>query len=312
MGDLSADPTTRPLKVAIDIITRDRPDILPRAIESALGQDYPFKVVRVLDDASEVSLAGLADRFGNVHWERSGTRMGIPAARNRLMASSVVDLVVGLDDDAWFLEEDAISVAVRAMDADPRIGALAFDVLSQGRSVQHRRSGPRPWHAFQGCGHMLRMTALRDVGMYSLVPGWYGAEEKDLCLRLLDAGFEVALLPGVHVWHDKTDVAREEGEQHASGVCNDVIFVTRRAPAPMLPWLLPLKVLSHLWFSLRRGLLRPCILGLWRFAGALPGAIASRAAVRWRVWREYGRRAKCGPRPLGPEQDGRSVRSFRR
>lgn len=299
------------MKVAIHIITRGRPDILPGAIESALEQDYPSKVVHVLDDASEISMAALTGRFTNVHWERSGTRMGIPAARNRLMLSSPADLIVGLDDDARFLEKDAISVAVRAMGEDPRIGALAFDVISRERNVKHERSGPRPWHAFQGCGHMLRMSALLDVGMYSPVPGWYGSEEKDLCLRLLDAGFEIALLPGVHVWHDKTDVSRHPVGQHASGVCNDMIFVMRRAPGPMLFCLLPMKVLSHLWFSLRRGLVRPCIQGLRQFALALPDTISSRAAVRWRVWREYGRRAKRGPKPLGPaEQFGGAVGAF--
>ncbi|HPA21369.1 MAG TPA: glycosyltransferase [Verrucomicrobiae bacterium] len=296
--------------VCIGIVTRDRAAILPRAIGSALDQDYAAKVVRVLDDASADATPDLAADFPTVRWERSERRLGIPVARNRLMMACDADLFVGLDDDAWFLDRGAISVGVAAMAADPRIGALAFDVISPGREVKRERGAPRPWHTFQGCAHMLRMSAVREAGMYAPGPGWYGSEEKDLCLRLLDAGHEVVLLPGAHVWHDKSDMARDAEGQHASGVCNDLVFVCRRAPAVALPWLLPAKVMGHLVFSLRRRLLRPCLSGLWRIALEFPGLVVSRAPVRWETWRRYGRRARSGPRPLSPggvRETGRSA-----
>lgn len=286
------------MTVAITIITRNRAAVLPRAIESALAQDYAAREIWVLDDASEDETPSLAARYPGVRWQRSERRMGIPAARNRLMQTCGADLVVGLDDDAWFLEPDAISTGVAAMAADPRIGALAFDVVAPGRTLRHGRGEPQPWHAFQGCGHMLRMSAVREVGMYASTHGWYGAEEKDLSLRLLDAGHEIALLPGVHVWHDKSAIARDVPAQHASGVCNDMIFTFRRAPASVLAWLVPAKAASHIGFSLRHGLLRPCLEGLAKFAAYLPRIRASLRPVRMSTWREYRRRASHGPRPV--------------
>ena len=58
-------------------------------------------------------------------------------------------------------------------------------------------------------------------------PGYYGSEEKDLSIRLVDKGYRVVFYKGVYVWHDKTSVARNLNKQHRSGVCNDLVFLFR-------------------------------------------------------------------------------------
>ena len=88
---------------------------------------------------------------------------------------------------------------------------------------------------FVGCGHMVRLSAAREVGLYEANPGHYGVEEKDLCLRLLDAGYKIVKLFGVHVWHDKTEIGRTFPSQYASGVCNDLVLTYRRTPLFLLP-----------------------------------------------------------------------------
>src|SRR5205085_1005386 len=90
-------------------------------------------------------------------------------------------------------------------------------------------------------------------------------EEKDFCLRLIDAGYEVALLPGVHVWHDKTTVERYTAAQHRSGVCNDLAMTLRRTPLPLLPLALLSKFYRHLAFSIKHELTKPCLEGLGLF-----------------------------------------------
>src|SRR5436853_1462944 len=112
---------------------------------------------------------------------------------------------------------------------------------------------------FVGCGHVLRLSAVREVGGYEAVPGSYGGEEKDLCLRLLDAGYQLVKLPGVHVWHDKTLVARDLVAQHRSGVCNDLVLTLRRTPTLLLPVALLVKLYRHWRFSLSHGLTEPCL-----------------------------------------------------
>jgi GT2 family glycosyltransferase len=134
---------------------------------------------------------------------------------------------------------------------------------------------------------MLRLSAVRAVGVYEPAPGGYGSEEKDLCIRLMEAGYRIMRLPGVHVWHDKTMMARDIAWQHKSGVCNDLAMVVRRAPAVLLPVLLPGKLFNHLKFSWRNRLLSPCLAGLALFARSLPAIVRLRKPVSLATFRAY-------------------------
>jgi hypothetical protein len=186
-----------------------------------------------------------------VQWQRHHTSRGLIESRNHLMRSSSADFYVSLDDDAWFLRGDEISLAVARMETDLRLAAIAFDILSPDRRDAVERSTPRPGAMFIGCGHLLRLSAVREAGYYAPTPGTYGSEEKDLSLRLADLGYHIELMPGVHVWHDKAWTGRDWSPLHRSGVCNELVMTIRRCPFPDLLLVLPLKIVSYVWFWLR-------------------------------------------------------------
>src|SRR4029453_6040305 len=108
-------------------------------------------------------------------------------ARNYWMRNASEDYFVSLDDDAWFVKGDEVALAVLVMQRDQRIGAISFDILSPDKPTVRERSGSRTVSTFIGCGHMIRLEAVREVGLYESTPCAYAGEEKDLCLRLLDA-----------------------------------------------------------------------------------------------------------------------------
>jgi len=266
--------------VLIGITTHNRADILPKAISSALAQDHPDFAVSVLDDGSTDETSGLSGKFPGVKWQRNEVPQGIIEARNRLMATEA-DYYVSLDDDAWFLRHDEIGLAVAHMEAHREVAAVAFDILSPDRSEPVRRGEPKDVGMFIGCGHVLRISSVREAGFYAATPGTYGSEEADLSLRLQDLDYRVVLLPGVHVWHDKAWSGRDFFPIHRSGVCNDLVMTLRRCPFPDLVVLLPLKFVNYLRFWLRR----PSFFfaGLAGFADAarnVPMAIRTRRAVR--------------------------------
>ena len=89
-----------------------------------------------------------------------------------------------------------------------------------------------PSEQFIGRGQILRLSVLKQLGGYAKFPGSYGCEEKDLCLRIIDAGYEITVLPGVHVWHDYSPDGRNES-QYLSGLHNDLAMVLWRAPLPI-------------------------------------------------------------------------------
>lgn len=275
------------MQAVIGIVTRNRSGILPRALSSALQQHSCSLRVAVVDDESTDATSGVARDFPSVHWTRWDTNRGLVAARNYLMTSASEHFFVSLDDDAWFVRGDEVSMALQVMEANHRVAAVAFDILSLDRPDPVARSGPRPSAVFVGCGHVLRLSAVRAVGAYEPMPGTYGAEEKDLCLRLLDAGYEIVTLPGVHVWHDKTPTARVKADQHSSGVCNDLTMTLRRTPALLLMGALLLKAYKHVAFSRKHGLTRPCLTGFELFLCSLPAVWRTRRPVRTATLRAF-------------------------
>jgi glycosyltransferase involved in cell wall biosynthesis len=278
-------------EVLIGIVTRNRHGVLPKAIESALRQRYPRLRVAVLDDGSEDDTPQLRSRYPAVCWIRWERSRGHLEARNYLMRNSDADFYLSLDDDAWFINGDEISIAVQHMEMNPKVAAGAFDILSPDREKVTPRSEPRPTHMFIGCGHILRISAVRECGCYVPGPGYYGSEEMDLCIRLLDRNWEIHFLPGVNIWHDKTTFARDIAAQHRSGVCNDLAFAARRCPFPLVLGIMPVKLINHVRFSVRKHMMKSCLAGFRLFFSRALDVWSSREAVRTATFLEFIRRS---------------------
>jgi GT2 family glycosyltransferase len=201
-------------------------------------------------------------------------------ARNRMMLNASEDYYVSLDDDAWFLAGDEITRAVDVLDASPNVAAVAFDIISPDQPLPGKRGSIAVVPLFIGCGHVLRLSAVKEMGGYCEFPRPYGTEEKDLCLRFIDAGYRVVKLNGVHVWHEKSVVARNLASQHASGVCNDLTFVVRRVPLALLPPVIIYKLALHFLFGIRHRLIGSCLRGVGSFAATSVDTWRTRHPVR--------------------------------
>lgn len=243
------------VRILVGIVTRNRASILPKALKSASAQAAPNIDIAVVDDCSSDGTRALATAWPRVDWKFRDKPDGYMSARNDFMSRAGYDYFVSLDDDSWFLRGDEISEALKLFEHDPAVAAVAYDIVSPDQPSLRERAHPRPVNTFIGCGHMLRLSSVRVVGGYDPAPGGYGGEEKDLSLRLMDEGMKVVLMPGFHVWHDKTMVARDLASQHKSGVCNDLTMTVRRAPWYLLPIMLPAKVFRHLMFGSRKGMM---------------------------------------------------------
>ena len=292
-------PQQKPPSVLVGIVTHNRAEILPKAIESAFAQKGCRVRVSVIDDCSTDATPELAQRYPEVEWTRWEPGRGYMAARNQWMLTEGVDYFVSLDDDSWFLREDEIALAVSLMERHPNVAAVAYDILSPDRAEPVQRKSAQRTSIFIGCGHVLKLKTVRQVGVYDAVPGSYGGEEKDLCLRLIEAGYKIMALPGVHVWHDKTSVARDFAAQHRSVVCNDLVMTVRRTPAWLLPLFLPARTWRHFIHAWRFGMTQAFLDGLSMFLQALPAALCSRKAVSARAILDY-RKLSHGTRPLAP------------
>jgi GT2 family glycosyltransferase len=273
--------------VLVGIVTRNRATILCKAIESALTQQYSKLEVAVVDDGSDDETPHVRFQYPTVNWTRWEQSKGYLEGRNYLMQRSESEFYLSLDDDAWFVEGDEVKLAVQYMHANARVAAVAFDILSPDRQLPISRSVPSPTHLFIGCGHIVRMSAIRECGLYIPSPEPYGSEEMDLCIRLLDRDWEIHYLPGVHVWHDKTIICRDLAAQYRSTVCNDLAFAVRRCPFPLILGIIPVKLINHVRFSVGRQLLDSFFNGLRLFFGSATSLWRSRKPVRTRTFLHF-------------------------
>jgi glycosyltransferase involved in cell wall biosynthesis len=103
--------------VSIYIPTRDRIDLLRRAVKSCVVQDYPHLEIIISDDGSAAEhrqqLTELAALDPRIQIISSDTPQGACAARNKAIAAAKGYFITGLDDDDEFMP-NRISCFIRS------------------------------------------------------------------------------------------------------------------------------------------------------------------------------------------------------
>lgn len=295
-----------PLRVRVGIVTKDRPEYLPKCLASCLAQTYKPKEVVVWDNSrslevQEENAAIIAGFPGALHVVPD-VELSLIDSRARMMEAEGFDLFCSLDDDAWFMRGDELGLAVEEFEKDTIVAGVAFDILSPDRPKEVRRERGNDVMGYVGCGHVLRRNYTLEVGNYTKFPGYYGSEEKDLCWRFLDRGWRVRFLAGVHVWHDKTSKGRDWGKQHRSGALNDLMFALLRVPLPEVFWYLPGKAVNLMVWGWRGTQEERWtgVGGVLDFLRYMPQYWGKRKPVRRETFQELFRRSrKAAVRPRG-------------
>ena len=244
--------------LTVGITTRDRPEALRRALASLATISALAPEVLVFDDGSSVpaasSLAGEPLAAG-VRFIRDADAPGYIAGRNRIAASASADLLLLMDDDAALLPNAAVERAIEVMRRDTQVAAIAFaQAEPDGRPWPERMQparGARPRYAvsFIGFAHMVRADVFRALGGYRERFVFYG-EEKDFCLRLLDAGRRIVYLPDARVVHAPDAGGRNRQRYLRYVARNDCLQALYNEPLHRLLWMLPARLV--LYFRMRR------------------------------------------------------------
>ncbi|MFT5453262.1 MAG: glycosyltransferase involved in cell wall biosynthesis [Enterobacterales bacterium] len=92
--------------ISVYMASKDRAELLKKAIDSVLTQDYDnFELVVVDDGSSDATpevLASYVLKYCNVRYYRTENNLGIAASRNKAIEKSIGEFVTGLDDDDYF------------------------------------------------------------------------------------------------------------------------------------------------------------------------------------------------------------------
>ncbi len=284
--------------ITVAITTRDRPLALARCL-AALEQlgDLAAEIL-VADDASREPLAPVIASLPEglrrkVRVLAMPENPGYIVGRNRLARAAACDAVLFLDDDAFVIDAAAVHAAAGLLAGDASVAVVAYaQAEADGRpwppSMQPSAvSYPCVVPSFIGFAHLMRRSAFLAVGPYDESYVFYG-EEKDWCLRAMDAGFRVVYLPSALIAHVPAPGGRDPVRYLRQVTRNDCWFALRREPLPLPLVSVPLRLMRYLSMRRHGRVVDPG--GFWWLLGqvarAVPSALASRR-VRWSTLRRW-------------------------
>jgi GT2 family glycosyltransferase len=222
------------IAVSFVISTHNRRDVLLSTLHHVVRCGLPsdsFETILIDNASQDGSGDAIRERFPEVQIVTLSENRG-SCAKNTGIAMSRGHYVVFLDDDSY-PRPGAIARMIRHFENNSTLGAATFTVTLPNGS---RECSAYP-DVFIGCGVGIRRRALLQVG--GLPEDFFmQAEEYDLSLRLLDAGWSVKTFDDLHVVHLKSPRMRRSRRTMRLDVRNNILVALRRFPTRQkLPFL---------------------------------------------------------------------------
>lgn len=211
------------IEIDVIILSWNRIDDTVVAIESALAQQDVRVRVQVVDQGSSPDQLHRLQQFvrsnPDVELRELGRNVGVAAGRNIATRMGSAPYVVALDNDAIFAHANTLGQTARVLEAEPRLGAIAFrvrnyftdrdDEMCWDYPEALRAEADREFFVtrFVGAGHAMRRAAFEAAGGYddSL---FFGGEERDISYRMLNCGYHIRYVPSLVVRHKVDPEAR--------------------------------------------------------------------------------------------------------
>jgi glycosyltransferase involved in cell wall biosynthesis len=124
-------------KVSVIIPTHNRPEYLPTAIRSVLGQTYQDFEIIVVDDASTDETLEIVGSFDDerLRYLRLETSSGAAAARNKGIEKSAAEYLAFLDDDDEWLPDKLRLQVEKIENSAAHVGMVYTGYLAVERST---------------------------------------------------------------------------------------------------------------------------------------------------------------------------------
>jgi len=223
-------------RVSVIITTHSRPDLLPRAVQSAREAGASVEVV-VVDDGSTDRTAAVCRELPGIRYVRADLNQGVAGARNIGILASSSELLAFLDDDDLRLP-GSLDLQSAALESRPEAGMVYGRTYIGDADCECRRlpslahppvcpQGDIFWellsHSFIYVQSVVfRRACLHRVGLMD--PSLAGVDDRDLWLRIAERYPVAAVEEPVAIWRRATPVSG----QGSSFMC-DLVMRARRA-----------------------------------------------------------------------------------
>lgn len=217
--------------LSIIIITYNRPqDTLLLLQNIANQQDAAALLERVVivNNASTEDYSALSSYIDSrsdipFHYVFSKENLGVARGRNKALEYTSAPIVITIDDDAYFKDEDALVKIVALFSSSfasqNNVGIYCFKVFYGSTGALQQTAFPHKkfdkykskdrflTSYFIGCGHAIKRDVYQQTGPYP-TDFFYGMEEYDLGYRAMNAGFSIAFDDSVTIIHNESPLGR--------------------------------------------------------------------------------------------------------
>jgi glycosyltransferase involved in cell wall biosynthesis len=264
----------------IDIIipTYNRPKDIAKFVLEIQKQRYSDYHVYIIDDFGVEDIKDLIpDDKTHFTYLRLPENKGQAYARNVAIAMGKGNIVVSLDDDAWFENEDALELVSDYFKNSPSLGCLMFNVRSPQEDYLSKVHNIQVDGQLIGshitCGCAYTRVALKEINGFE---GFLhsGAEETDVSLKLTAKGYDIRFAVRIKVFHNYLPAIRSKKWYRIlrfNTTRNDLLIVVMRYPAKYVLKYFFGKYFSHVLYSFKNTRDR-WVVGLYTIL-ALPAAL---------------------------------------
>lgn len=309
MSSLEPEPSRPPLTVLV--LSHNRWPLLERTLDSVRAQAMRGVELVVVDNgSSDGTPERIRARFPEAELVALPRNQGIHG-RNVGLRRARAPVVLSLDDDIELARPGALERILECFEEDPDLAALTLKICDDPALREYAPAHwwhPRPRHTHQDRSFLtdrineaavaFRRDAIERVGGY-YEPFFWGGEEWDLALGLLDAEYRIRYFPEpVRHLAPRGSLNHRADPRHALLIRNRCWTAFRRLPLPQaLAFALPRLSLWGLR-ALRYGYLPEYLRGTADLLRLLPRVLRERHPIapatrrRLRMLRRSGAEAR--------------------
>jgi GT2 family glycosyltransferase len=274
-------------KVSIICVSYNRRDLLLKCLRSCVIQDYSdLEILALINGSEDGSAATVRNELPQVRILETHRNLGFFPALNIAIANTGGDYLMMMDDDAYFLDPDAISKLLSALLDDPSLGAVTCNL--EGPSETPVETDRYLSVFTTGFTMVPRQVFTEWVGYF---PDLFfrSAGETYVCTTLWEMGKTVKRLSGVRMYHELAMHGRSDRDWKFYGLRSQILCAVMREPWYLLLPSLFSKAIKSLVQFISWGHLTTWIKAWVSAIVNLPEAYRLRRPISWRtrklLWR---------------------------
>lgn len=284
------------------ISTRNRREDLCRTLRSVIAQTAHPEIILIDDGSTDGTSDVVRREFPQVALHRSEQSKGYIVQRNRAAELANGEILFSIDDDAEFSTPHVVAQTLAEFD-HPKVGAVAIPFMDMNRREVVRGAAPDRneiyvTDAFVGTAYAIRRDLFLRLGAFREVL-FHQEEERELCLRMLDAGYLTRVGSADVIYHYESPI-RNWSRMTVYTARNRILFIWHNVPFPYLLVHLAATSINLVRWGFRTKHPIWAIKGLLMGYGAMMKELLHRAPVSRRTFLLHRALLRRGMPPMVP------------